>query len=98
MLLPINKYEFIDIAYTALTYSFPNLEPVCCSMSDSDSCFLICLQISQEAGQVVWFSHVLKNFPQCDEFSTVVIHTVKGFGVVNKTEVHVFSGTLLLFL
>ena len=40
--------------------------------------------ISQEAGQVVWYSHVLKNFPQF-----VVIHTVKGFGVVNKAEVDV---------
>ena len=37
------------------------------------------MQISQEAGQVVWYSHFFKNFP---EF--VVIHTVKGFGVVNK--------------
>ena len=43
------------------------------------------MQISQEAGQVVWCSHLFKNFPQF-----VVIHTVKGFGVVNKTEVDVF--------
>ena len=43
------------------------------------------MQISQEAGQVVWYSHLLKNFPQF-----VVIHTVKGFGVVNKAEVDVF--------
>jgi len=41
---------------------------------------------------VVWCSHLLKNFSQF-----VVIHTVKGFGIVNKTEVDVFSGTLLLF-
>ena len=47
--------------------------------------FLICIQISQEAGQVVWYSRLLKNFPQF-----VVIHTVKGFGVVNKAEVDVF--------
>ena len=66
-------------------YSFPDLEPVCCSMSSSNSCFLSCIQISQEAGQVVWYSHVLKNFPQF-----VVIHTVKGFGIVNKAEVDVF--------
>ena len=57
-------------------YSFPNLEPVCYSMSGSNCCFLTCIQISQEAGQVVWYSHLLKNFPQF-----VVIHTVKGFGV-----------------
>ena len=73
------------MTYTALTYSFPNLEPVCCSMSSSNCCFLTCKQISQEAGQVVWYSHLLKNFPQF-----VVIHTVKGFGIVNKAEVHVF--------
>ena len=66
-------------------YSFPNLEPVCCSMSSSNGCFLTCIQISQEAGQVVWYSHLFKNFP---EF--VVVHTVKGFGIVNKAEVHVF--------
>ena len=66
-------------------YSSPNLEPVCCSMFGSNCCFLTCIQISQEAGQVVWYSHLLKNFPQF-----VVIHTVKGFGVVSKTEVDVF--------
>ena len=65
-------------------YSFPNLEPVCCSMSSSNCCFLTCLQTSQEAGKGVWYSHLLKNFPQF-----VMIHTVKGFGVVNKTEVDV---------
>ena len=43
------------------------------------------MQISQEADQVVWYSHVLKNFPQF-----IVIHTVKGFGIVNKADVDVF--------
>ena len=57
---------------------------ICCSMSSSTWC-LTCAQIAQEAGQVVWCSHLLKNFP---EF--VVIHTVKGFGIVNKAEVDVF--------
>ena len=47
--------------------------------------FLTYIQISQGAGQVVWYSHFFKNFPQF-----VVIHTVKGFGVVNKAEVDVF--------
>ena len=51
-----------------------------------------CIQISQEAGQVVWYSHLFKNFHQF-----VVIHTVKGFGIVNKAEVDFFSGTFLLF-
>ena len=46
---------------------------------------MTCIQISQEEGKVVWYSHLLKNFPQF-----VVIHTVKGFGKVNKSEVDVF--------
>ena len=54
-------------------------------MSSSNCCFLTCIRVSQEAGQVVWYSHLLKNFP---EF--VVIHTVKGFGIVNYAEVDVF--------
>ena len=73
-------------------YSFPDLEPVCFSMSGSNCCFLTCIQISQEAGQVVWHSHLFQIFPQF-----VVIHTVKSFGVVSKGEVDVFSGTVLLF-
>ena len=68
-----------------LTYPFPNLEPVCCSMSISNCCFLTCIQISQEAGQGVWYSYPFKNFPHF-----IVIHTVKGFGIVNKAEVDVF--------
>ena len=70
---------------TAWMYTFPNLEPVCCSMFSSNCCFLTSIQISQEEGQVVWSSHPLKNFPQF-----IVIHTVKGFGIVNKAEVDVF--------
>ena len=66
-------------------YSFPNFEPVHCSMSGSNCCFLTCIQISQEAAMVVWYSHLFKNFPQF-----VVIHTVKHFWVVNETEVDVF--------
>ena len=66
-------------------YSFPNLEPVHCSMPSSNCCFLTCIQVSQKASQVVWYSHLLKNFPQF-----VVIHTAKGFGIVNTAEVDVF--------
>ena len=66
-------------------YSFLNLEPVCLPMSGSNCYFLTCIHISREAGKVVWCSHLLKNFPQF-----VVIHTVKGFSVVNETEVDVF--------
>ena len=54
-------------------------------MSSSNCCFLTCIQVSQEAGQAVWHSHLFKNFPQF-----IVIHTVKGFGIVNKTEIDVF--------
>ena len=60
-------------------YSFPNLEPLCCSMSSSYCCFLTCIQVSQKAGKVVWCSLLFKSFPQF-----VVIHTVKGLCVVNK--------------
>ena len=66
-------------------YSFPNSEPVCCSISGSNYCFLTFIQISQEAGQVVWYSHLLKNF-----LLFVVIHTVKGFAIVNKEDLDVF--------
>ena len=62
----------------------------CCSMSSSNCCFLTCIQISQEASQVVWYSHLFKNFLQF-----VVIHTVKAIGVVNKAEVNVFSSWLI---
>ena len=61
-------------------------------MSSSNCCFLTCIQISQEAGQVVWYSHLLKNFPQF-----IVIHTVKGFGIVNKADVDVFLEFSLAF-
>ena len=60
--------------------------------SGSNCCFLTCIQISQEAGKVVWYSHLLKNFPHF-----VVIHTVKCFGLVNKTEVDVFLELLLFW-
>ena len=66
-------------------YSFSYLEPVCCSMSSSNYCFLTCIQVSQEAGQLVRYSHLFQNFP---EF--VGIHTVKGFGIANKAETDVF--------
>ena len=66
-------------------YSFSYLEPVCCFMSSSHCCFLTCIQVSQEAGQVIWYSHLFQDFPQF-----IVIHTVKGFGIVNKAEIDVF--------
>ena len=54
-------------------------------MSGSNCCYLTCIQISQEAGKVVWYSHLYKNFPHF-----VVIYTVKDFGIINKAEVDVF--------
>ena len=65
-------------------YSFPNLEPVS-SISGPNCCFFTCIQISQEAGKVVWYFNLLKNFPQF-----VVIHTLKGFSVVNEAEIDGF--------
>ena len=54
-------------------------------MSSSNCCFLTCIQSSQEAGQVVWYSHLFQYFPQL-----IVIHTVQVFGVVDKAEIDVF--------
>ena len=51
-------------------------------MSSSNCCFLTCIQISQVAGQVVYYSHLLKNFPQF-----IVIHTVKGFGIITLWQI-----------
>ena len=64
---------------------FPNLETSSCSMPSPICCFLTCIQISPEAGQVVWDSHHFKNSPQF-----IMIHRVKGFGIVNKAEIDVF--------
>ena len=54
-------------------------------MSSSNCCFLTCIEVSQEAGQVVWYSYLFQNFPQF-----IVIHTVKGFGIGNKAGIDVF--------
>ena len=61
-------------------------------MSSFNRCFLACIQVSQETRKVVWYSHLLKNFPQ-----SVVIHTVKGFSTVNEGEVDVFLEFSCLF-
>ena len=54
-------------------------------MSSSNRCFLTCMQDSQEASQVVWYAHLFQNIPQF-----IVIHTVKGFSIVDKAEIDVF--------
>ena len=69
----------------SLEVLFSYLEPVCCSMSSSNCCFLTCIQISQEARQVVWHPHLFQNFPQF-----IVIHRVKVFSIVSKAEIDVF--------
>ena len=61
-------------------------------MSSSNCGFLTCIQISQEAGQVVWYAQLFQNFPQF-----IVIHTVEGFGIVNKAEIDVFWGLSCYF-
>ena len=48
-------------------------------------CFLTCIQVSQEVGKMVWYSHLFKNFPQF-----VLTHTVKGSNIVNETEIDAF--------
>ena len=62
-------------------------------MTSSNCCYLTCIQISQETGKAVCYSHLCKNFPQF-----IVIHTVKGFGIVNKAEVDVFLWNSFAFL
>ena len=54
-------------------------------MSGSNCCFMLCIQISREAGKVVLYSHLFQKFPQF-----VVIHTVKGFSIVDEAEVAIF--------
>ena len=54
-------------------------------MSNYNCWFLTCIQTSPKESKVVWYSNFFKNLPQF-----VVIHTVKGFGIVNKAEVDVF--------
>ena len=62
-------------------------------MSGSNWCFLTCVQISQEGGKVVWYSHLFKNFPQF-----VVIHIGKGFSIFNEAEVDFLGWELLTHL
>ena len=66
-------------------HSFPYWQPVRCSMSCSNCWFVTCIQICQEAGEVMRYSHLFQNFPQF-----VVIHMVKGSSIVNEAEVDAF--------
>ena len=73
--------------------SFPSTEPVHCSMSSSYCCFLTCIQVSQEAGRMVWYSYLFKNFPQF-----IVIRHSKRLYHSQWSKSICFSGILLLFL
>ena len=64
-------------------YSFLNFEPVCCSTFSSNCCFLTCIRVSQEAGKVVWYSHLFQNFPVCCDL-------YKDCGIINKAEADAF--------
>ena len=77
------------MAIYSLVIPFANFEPISCSMPGFICSFLTCIQVSQETDEVVWYSHLFKNFPQF-----VVIHTVVGFSVVNETEVDIFLNSL----
>ena len=80
-----SEYKLNKQGDTSLDVLLSRFGTVYYSKSSSNCCFLTCIQISQEAGQVVCYSHLFKNFPQF-----VVIHTVKGFGIVNKAEIDVY--------
>ena len=62
------------------------------SCTVQNCCFLTRIQVSQEAGKVVWYSHLLKNFTQI-----IVIHTIKGFSIVNKAEIKLSCLFVCLF-
>ena len=76
----------MEVNYFTILYWFCHTSTwMCHRYTRSHCCFLTCIQVSQEAGQVVWYSHLFQNCPQF-----IVIHTVKGFGIVNKAEIDVF--------
>ena len=80
----LHRSEISGWQNTAWMYSFPNWEPVHCSMSGSNCCLLTCIQVSQQTGKMVWYSYLFKNFPQF-----VVIHIVKDFTVVSASVIEI---------
>ena len=76
--------EISRVTIYSLDVLFPNFEPILCSMSSPHCCILPCIQVFQETGKVVWYTHLFSNFLHA------VIHTVKDFRVVNEAEVDVF--------
>ena len=74
-----------SVTIYSLDVFLSQFELVHCSISSSNCCFLACIQVSQEVDKMVWYSHFFQNCPQF-----VVIHTVKGFGIVSEAEVDIF--------
>ena len=68
-------------------------EPVCCFMFGSNNCFLTCTQMSQEAGNVVWYFYLFKTLPHF-----VATHTVKGFSAVDSLLGYMFKISLFSLL
>ena len=89
MMYSAYKLNKLDDNIQPWQYTFSYLEPVCCSMSSSNCCFLTCIQVSQEAGQVTWYCHLFLNFP------SLLWSTQSVFGTVNKSEIDVFLELLL---
>ena len=71
-------------------HSFLSFEPVHCSLSGSNCCFLTYIQISQEVGMVVWYFYLFNNFVVCHD-------PHKDFSVVSESEVDVFWNFLAFF-
>ena len=76
---------------------FLNFESDCCSMSLFNCCFLTCIQISQEAGQVVWYSHLLQNFPQFYELMEVD-ELISGSSAFSKCSLNIWKFTVHILL
>ena len=87
----MNIQDWFTLGLTGLisfANSFSSLEPVHCSMSSSNCCFLTCIQISQEVAQVIWYSHLLKNFPQSVVIKTsLMAQMVKYLPIMWETKV-----------
>ena len=75
-------FKLNSVTVYSLDVFLSQFELVHCSVSSSNCCFLTCIQVSQEAGKEILYSHLFKNFPQF-----VVIHTVKDFTIVNEADV-----------
>ena len=83
--------DFVEEKVISPSYSSAILTPP--PKSSSNCCFLTCIQVSQDAGQVVWYFHLLQNFPQL-----IVIHTVKVYGIINKAEINVLCNSFAFLM